>query len=155
MLAFLAPLPIIHAKEMLNMLEAGERRFAFGSGALAFFNQNISELAKNESLDAFIYITKTGASSEKEYDINLGIFIRCKLYGWVFADSRGHYPKGGTASRPNTTKNDEPMALFWEIGEIQKLEARIPLSDFRSPISRKPYDVNFVPQGPLMVEINL
>lgn len=151
MTIFLAPVPIIHVQAMLDDMEQGYQRFAFGSSALDFFERSIVRNCEAENIPVYIYVSKAGESRVNAgSDKQLGIFIQGRLAGWVMGDNRGQYPKTGSARRPGTVANDGPMTLFWEIDKVEKLAERIPTSNFAGA-GGKPLADNFVPQGPMLV----
>ncbi len=152
MSVFLAPVPIIHIQAMLDDLKQGHTRFAFGSSATPFFDATFPRNCESENITAYIYASKTGMERVRpDIGIKLGIFIKARLCGWTDCDRRGQYPKEGKARRPTTTTNDEPMAVYWEIDNIEKLSHRKPISDFAGANTSKHYEDGFIPHRPCWV----
>lgn len=152
MITFLAPVPIIHVHAMLEDIENNHTRFAFGSMALEFFEKNISLTSEQEYLPAYIYVSKSGESElAKGVNKKFGVWLCGRICGWVRGDTRGKYPKGGSARRPDSTRDDTPASVFWEIDNIRMLSERINVSDFNSASTRKSLAADFIPLGPMLV----
>jgi hypothetical protein len=149
---FLAPVPIIHAQAMLEDLSHGYKRFAFGSDAIEFFERNFSRNCEAENIVSYVYVSKSGQEHlSPSADKHLGVFIKGRLCGWDVGDERGQYQKHKKAHRPISSASDTPVALFWEIDNIERLPNRKPMSDFMGVNTSKNYADDFIPQGPLAV----
>jgi hypothetical protein len=146
--ALLCPVPEEHLEDGAILCQE-EGRVAFGSQAWELFEVKLDKLRKRDPVRVLIY-----ASHSKE--------TRGPIVSWEAAYLRyvrsvgGMHPDDRKYRAASTEKEDRQRYWggFWEVENLRKLEPeeQIKVADLTGYASQSHFKLNFVPEGPLLIE---
>lgn len=148
--ALLAPVPLEHLLSGRSICDK-EGRVAFGSRAWKVFRE-LDELRKGLTVDVYVYASHADCPPHLEV-----VTWGARYIGHV--ESHGGAHPEGMRFRPASTAeygndNEGYWAIFWEVESLHELleRERIRLSEFFGVKKGKPYKIDFIPEGPLLVQ---
>lgn len=151
-ICLLAPVPEEHLESGLRTCQS-QGKVAFGSRAWEVFRKLDHVIKESGRCDALIY-----ASHAKVTTRSPMVTWRATYVGHNNAVNGAH--KEGMKYRPQSTASYPPdnrgdWVIFWEVGDLRRLEdlERIPVNKLIGYDGRRRYLNNFIPPGPLIVEM--
>jgi hypothetical protein len=154
--ALLAPVPEEHLISGLEAIAAQLDSDDLPAGHLpkvAFGSMDFEVLAEVEKLregkpvEVLIY----ASHAKGEQPLNPNATWR-GLYVGSVGSRRGRYP-GKSIFRPQATATDKlNWAVFWEIQELERLKAPIPIGNLTGRNKKTTYPARFIPEGPVLIE---
>ncbi|MBN8564084.1 MAG: hypothetical protein J0L70_26465 [Leptolyngbya sp. UWPOB_LEPTO1] len=154
--AILAPVPEMHLISGLEAIAAQLDsddlpadhlpKVAFGTMAFELFAE-VEILRAGKAIEVLIY----ASHAKGEQPLNPEATWRGLYVGYV-GSRRGRYP-GKSIYRPKSTITDSPTwAGFWEVQELERLKAAIPIGNLRGKNKKTNYQARFIPEGPVLIE---
>lgn len=151
-ICLLAPVPEEHLESGLQICQT-QGKVVFGSRSWETFRKLDDLLEESDRCDALIY-----ASDAKVMVRSPTVTWRATYLGHTNSINGAH--KDGMKYRPQSTAsypadNRGHWAVFWEVGGLRRLEGqeRIPISALISYDGTRRYLKNFIPHGPVIVEM--
>jgi hypothetical protein len=148
--ALLAPVPRVHLEHGRIVCDA-EGRVAYGSRAWEVFRE-LDRLRHGLPVNVYIYPSHSDPPSLLETSWKA-------LYIGHVESQGGAHPEG-MRFRPESTAwfpsdNEGFWAVFWEVTNLREVPVpeRIKISDFTGYGKRGHYKRDFIPEGPLLVEL--
>ena len=145
--ALLTPVPFDH-------LQSGQRvcqtagKVAFGSRAFETFHE-LDKLRNGLTVAVYIYASHT--------PMPIGSQVSWQAHYIGFKPSEELPRNYEELYRPPTTQGPADdtrdfWPFFWEVVDLQPLPTSIPIHQFSGQGRKRPYQKNFVPEGPLLIE---
>jgi len=145
--ALLAPVPLEH-------LESGEivchehEKVAYGSNAWEVFAK-LDELRNCLKVHTFIYASGT--------DSPIGLKASWQAVYIGYLDCKKVTAAYEAQYRPPTTRqyledNRFGWTLFWELESLKRLDDLISIHHFRGLDMKLPFNLDFIPEGPILIE---
>ena len=148
--ALLAPVPRVHLEHGITVC-AAEGRVAFGSRKFEVFRE-LDGLRRGLPVNVYIYPSHSDPPSFLETSWKA-------IYVNSVETQDGAHPEG-IRFRPESTAwfptdNEGWWAVFWEVTDLREVQVseRIKISEFTGYRKRRHYKRDFIPEGPLLVEL--
>lgn len=152
--AILAPVPEEYLVEGAEVC-GKHGKVAFGSNAWETWRE-IDRLRGGLAVEVLIYASHS--SAHPRGTMVHEVAWRARYVGHV-ESKHGSHPDGMTYRPPSTAKhrsdNRGHFALFWELRDLRALPVgeHLRIVDLKSYRTHKHYAANFVPEGPVLIEL--
>ena len=145
--ALLAPIPLEHLHSGNEVCQRAGK-VAFGSRAFETFHE-LDVLRNGATVQVYIY------ASHAPTPIGSQVSWRAQYIGFLPSenlprDYEERYRPATTHQYADDTRDFWP--LFWEVTDLQPLTAPIPIQQFTGKGRKRPYQKQFIPEGPVLIE---
>lgn len=146
-IALLAPIPLEHLEAGFTVCQQAGK-VAFGSNAWELFT-NIDSLRNGLKVHVFIYAsnTNTPIGIKASWQAVYTGFVDCRKITAAYEDQ---YRPPSTRKYPDDNRFGWP--IFWEIESLAPMEEPIPIHRFRGLKKKTAFQLDFIPEGPILIQ---